>query len=169
MSSIFFFFNDTATTEIYTLSLHDALPIYPRLHRRRAHEPRAAGVVDERRVTAPAEGIAVRVGPGLDPPPLVLEALDDQAVRLLVGDQPAVDLFPARALERAVGRDGGHERKAVLLPHRVVVGAEGRGHVHEPRPLLGRDEPARDHDGPLAFVRQRHDLERADVLLAHAG
>jgi len=23
----FFFFNDTATTEIYTLSLHDALPI----------------------------------------------------------------------------------------------------------------------------------------------
>ena len=25
---IVFFFNDTATTEIYTLSLHDALPIY---------------------------------------------------------------------------------------------------------------------------------------------
>ena len=25
----FFFFNDTATTEIYTLSLHDALPISP--------------------------------------------------------------------------------------------------------------------------------------------
>src|SRR5260221_2986003 len=28
MSFFFFFFNDTATTEIYTLSLHDALPIY---------------------------------------------------------------------------------------------------------------------------------------------
>src|SRR5579864_9832236 len=27
--SLFFFFNDTATTEIYTLSLHDALPISP--------------------------------------------------------------------------------------------------------------------------------------------
>src|SRR3712207_8967296 len=27
MCSCFFFFNDTATTEIYTLSLHDALPI----------------------------------------------------------------------------------------------------------------------------------------------
>ena len=26
--SFFFFFNDTATTEIYTLSLHDALPIW---------------------------------------------------------------------------------------------------------------------------------------------
>src|SRR5437762_13319832 len=28
-SLLFFFFNDTATTEIYTLSLHDALPISP--------------------------------------------------------------------------------------------------------------------------------------------
>src|SRR5436190_9140023 len=28
---LFFFFNDTATTEIYTLSLHDALPIWCRL------------------------------------------------------------------------------------------------------------------------------------------
>src|SRR5215510_16458975 len=28
--SFFFFFNDTATTEIYTLSLHDALPIFAR-------------------------------------------------------------------------------------------------------------------------------------------
>src|SRR5260221_13754657 len=35
----FFFFNDTATTEIYTLSLHDALPIYRR--RRRRHGRRA--------------------------------------------------------------------------------------------------------------------------------
>src|SRR2546422_1953226 len=38
----FFFFNDTATTEIYTLSLHDALPIYLaeplHLARRLAHE-----------------------------------------------------------------------------------------------------------------------------------
>src|SRR2546429_6651453 len=30
----FFFFNDTATTEIYTLSLHDALPISPRRRER---------------------------------------------------------------------------------------------------------------------------------------
>src|SRR6266496_6391326 len=33
----FFFFNDTATTEIYTLSLHDALPIHGH---RRAADPR---------------------------------------------------------------------------------------------------------------------------------
>src|SRR5256885_2393506 len=31
--SFFFFFNDTATTEIYTLSLHDALPISRAAHR----------------------------------------------------------------------------------------------------------------------------------------
>src|SRR2546427_9606359 len=36
----FFFFNDTATTEIYTLSLHDALPILPGARRSR---PRAPG------------------------------------------------------------------------------------------------------------------------------
>src|SRR2546426_8127280 len=36
----FFFFNDTATTEIYTLSLHDALPICGRL--RSAHQPNAS-------------------------------------------------------------------------------------------------------------------------------
>src|SRR3712207_7429851 len=29
---MFFFFNDTATTEIYTLSLHDALPIFGVVH-----------------------------------------------------------------------------------------------------------------------------------------
>src|SRR3712207_7949943 len=31
MIILFFFFNDTATTEIYTLSLHDALPIFAHL------------------------------------------------------------------------------------------------------------------------------------------
>src|SRR2546427_849624 len=32
MTLFFFFFNDTATTEIYTLSLHDALPICSARH-----------------------------------------------------------------------------------------------------------------------------------------
>src|SRR5256885_11735109 len=37
-TSSFFFFNDTATTEIYTLSLHDALPIcYFDYQRQRVH------------------------------------------------------------------------------------------------------------------------------------
>src|SRR6266496_6347571 len=38
----FFFFNDTATTEIYTLSLHDALPIWP-CCRRGDGPPRSTG------------------------------------------------------------------------------------------------------------------------------
>src|SRR5687767_15389730 len=41
MLFFFFFFNDTATTEIYTLSLHDALPIFPRRAGIRAHRNRA--------------------------------------------------------------------------------------------------------------------------------
>src|SRR3712207_8467959 len=39
MSVSGFFFNDTATTEIYTLSLHDALPICARLGLPRRHDP----------------------------------------------------------------------------------------------------------------------------------
>src|SRR5690554_7981214 len=42
---LFFFFNDTATTEIYTLSLHDALPIL-------ASSPHTAGAIS----TLPATG-----------------------------------------------------------------------------------------------------------------
>src|SRR5436853_2054133 len=38
--TFFFFFNDTATTEIYTLSLHDALPISRRRRQSRAHRRR---------------------------------------------------------------------------------------------------------------------------------
>src|SRR2546430_4152120 len=38
-----FFFNDTATTEIYTLSLHDALPIYGERWDRGGPDPRASG------------------------------------------------------------------------------------------------------------------------------
>src|SRR2546423_11070735 len=47
----FFFFNDTATTEIYTLSLHDALPIFLPPARRRPRVPAA-----RRRARARAPG-----------------------------------------------------------------------------------------------------------------
>src|SRR2546428_9012070 len=43
--SAFFFFNDTATTEIYTLSLHDALPICP-LHAPGRHLEEPAALVE---------------------------------------------------------------------------------------------------------------------------
>src|SRR5256885_8655273 len=54
----FFFFNDTATTEIYTLSLHDALPICPRRGWRRARPAASAAG------WAPARGPAPRAAAG---------------------------------------------------------------------------------------------------------
>src|SRR2546429_5610985 len=47
---VFFFFNDTATTEIYTLSLHDALPIS------REDPRRAAGSAEDHDGRHPARG-----------------------------------------------------------------------------------------------------------------
>src|SRR3989442_14095939 len=56
----FFFFNDTATTEIYTLSLHDALPIsLPLLIRTAVRTCRAGSGAEELRAEA-----ASRDGPG---------------------------------------------------------------------------------------------------------
>src|SRR2546430_13688175 len=49
--SSFFFFNDTATTEIYTLSLHDALPICSA----GVEIPGAFGVFEHPRVPIPAD------------------------------------------------------------------------------------------------------------------
>src|SRR5260370_8225439 len=48
LTSSSFFFNDTATTEIYTLSLHDALPIY--FHR----------ILETQRITEVAIGVHPR-------------------------------------------------------------------------------------------------------------
>src|SRR2546430_11219656 len=48
----FFFFNDTATTEIYTLSLHDALPISVRVLPDEQAILGSAVIVDEERVLA---------------------------------------------------------------------------------------------------------------------
>src|SRR2546430_10151221 len=42
----FFFFNDTATTEIYTLSLHDALPIFASCPEREVRQQWIQRIVD---------------------------------------------------------------------------------------------------------------------------
>src|SRR5258708_20846782 len=49
--SFFFFFNDTATTEIYTLSLHDALPIFSARRMRRCPRQTAGWTYSFRRVS----------------------------------------------------------------------------------------------------------------------
>src|SRR5258707_6395874 len=66
----FFFFNDTATTEIYTLSLHDALPILPRIWRWASSE----------RQTPPGSAIPSRRAAMLTPSPKI--SLDRKSTRL---------------------------------------------------------------------------------------
>src|SRR5438034_2572893 len=55
---MFFFFNDTATTEIYTLSLHDALPISGRADRERARQGCLRAAVDVRADQRQPDGAA---------------------------------------------------------------------------------------------------------------
>ena len=89
--SVVFFFNDTATTEIYTLSLHDALPICPqpqpattrqllqrphRTARHRGSRPRFRGSLRSRR------------GPPMLGDPVATTFRD--AIQQLAGDQPIV-------------------------------------------------------------------------------
>src|SRR3712207_7402087 len=54
----FFFFNDTATTEIYTLSLHDALPIFDKLNT----EINRVLAADDVRAKLTANGIEIQGG-----------------------------------------------------------------------------------------------------------
>src|SRR6478736_9327355 len=151
----FFFFNDTATTEIYTLSLHDALPIYGA---RRA----SAGTVQVggRRLRAGDVTAAVRAGIGLAPEErkaqgLLLDEpvyrnitlstfgrfskgglLDERTERRIAEEQAeALDLRPA-GVDRAIRTlSGGNQQKAMLA----------RWLVHGCRVLL-LDEPTRGVD-----------------------
>src|SRR5215211_9024441 len=56
----FFFFNDTATTEIYTLSLHDALPIFGRPVRDYQQRPAASETHVDRLPPVPGPGLEDR-------------------------------------------------------------------------------------------------------------
>src|SRR2546425_7495613 len=103
LRSFFFFFNDTATTEIYTLSLHDALPIS--LDRLRLERVRAARGVRAAvpRTGRPLAGVArgwERAGVGGEQPRAVLpERHQDDGRR----DRPAPHVHhgrPARTVPR---------------------------------------------------------------------
>src|SRR2546430_16640488 len=104
-TSIFFFFNDTATTEIYTLSLHDALPIT------RGAVSRA---VLER---LPHDAIVVNVSRGtlLDETAL-LAVLDASRVR-----GAALDVFAAEPLP--AGHPFWRHARVLVSPHVAAVTA----------------------------------------------
>src|SRR3712207_9256486 len=73
MSFIVFFFNDTATTEIYTLSLHDALPIL--LVRQRQPLRAVLDVAEQEQVDVDRPRPVPRAGL---PPQLPLDLLADR-------------------------------------------------------------------------------------------
>src|SRR3989441_8107878 len=129
----FFFFNDTATTEIYTLSLHDALPIF---HRgapgaaRRAQVDRAVGLQ-----CAGLEGLARQVLQ-LRAQRLGLEQAVRDIARLGVGalDVLEVQQVPDVRVERPVEPA---EPEALVQPQVDVLGpGESRGVE-----ILGRPAP----------------------------
>jgi len=100
---LLFFFNDTATTEIYTLSLHDALPIYQSAFGVVAGD--LAGFPNGRRPGDDVVDIALRVVMGALCHPVDLDgdgtATDDLGLcspsDAPVGDQPFSDLAPIDA------------------------------------------------------------------------
>src|SRR6266496_1599012 len=102
--SCFFFFNDTATTEIYTLSLHDALPI-------RGHCPRLAD---------PGQP-GGRHGPRSEEHTSELQSRRDLVCRLLL---------EKKKNDRHTQLVGGDLREDRLV--RLALGAEAGRHRHRP-------------------------------------
>src|SRR5256885_11211577 len=106
-----FFFNDTATTEIYTLSLHDALPIYAR----RPHRADAA------RLRAPAAAGADRRGPGGDRGP---RAGDRKSTRL--NSSHLVISYAVFCLKKKTHHDAPHAPSTACAATCVRVTYSGR-------------------------------------------
>src|SRR5437762_13638204 len=123
---LLFFFNDPATTEIYTLSLHDALPIFQLLH--------GSG----------------RGSPARGRPPVLLRALGARDRRDLQGGK--VSHSPRRVLgEEARGRPGEPRRspgdlRQVVHPDDESLRAPGG--AEEPAPPPVPAQAPRQRRGP---------------------
>src|SRR5256885_15389817 len=118
----FFFFNDTATTEIYTLSLHDALPISRsrRTARLRRLRPRPRGRRSAVRTLARARFVRVsarkaRLGPGQTRGKTVCQAPSTPQYT-----PPAPGRIPEKGL-RSAGAEGPHKHHARQPAHLRVI------------------------------------------------
>src|SRR3712207_7234373 len=87
---MFFFFNDTATTEIYTLSLHDALPICADILQRKGGYPAPPGSPPDIPGLELA-GEVVNLGPG------VARFAEGDRVMGIVGDRKSTRLNSSHA------------------------------------------------------------------------
>src|SRR6266511_4681999 len=140
LSCFFFFFNDTATTEIYTLSLHDALPISVPPRRRVDREPH------RRFIGPPAARGAAAAAPGRRGRPSIVRRLSGarRLRRASRGDR-------ARPGGRDPGGEGLQAPRAWRrgLPHRREVGGrrEATGATSLLRVQCGRVR-ARHVQGP---------------------
>src|SRR5256714_158992 len=158
----FFFFNDTATTEIYTLSLHDALPIC-------ARASRFAGrlLTEWRRRGWPARGerLVVAVSGGADSMALLL-ALEE----LLRAGRLAVELTAAHLDHGLRGERGASdarwvEEHARALGFEVVTGrAEVGARARAERDNLEQSARRARYEFLAAVARERG---ASAVLVAH--
>src|SRR5256885_6776724 len=133
----FFFFNDTATTEIYTLSLHDALPIYecdePARHPVRGGRVPDRG--DRAQVSRPdAEGRALHP----DGPRLLSAAGD------VVGDDRPHPAAPPRSIPV-----GGRDARAPRRQRTAAAGDRGRDAGGAPARVGARPGDVPNEAGPL--------------------
>src|SRR3712207_6870442 len=102
-SSVVFFFNDTATTEIYTLSLHDALPICADAHEEgpgRAAERGGPG--GSRRAGGPVRGPRPGAGRRSEEHTSELQSRQYLVCRLLLEKKEVDRLHPLVVVEVAV-------------------------------------------------------------------
>src|SRR2546425_1236793 len=184
--SSFFFFNDTATTEIYTLSLHDALPIYAvhdlqpppaRVDRhdqppgpaRPARRLPAAIGLRRRRVLPPLLGrvrrrrarpLARRTAPG-DPPGAhglgPADSRDAQGAAWRVHGRRRARRRPAAPARRAARQD-----RPALDRGGLPRGERGAPHAKRPAATVrpGRDGEGSGAAGAVQPHRQRHRLPR---------
>src|SRR6266498_6005973 len=123
----FFFFNDTATTEIYTLSLHDALPISAAMRQLLADDPALDAVFVASDLMADGALRALRHAGRRVPDDVAVIGFDDNEIAryteppLTTVRQPVIEIGRTMArqlLRLAAGETVEH---ALVLPTELVV------------------------------------------------
>src|SRR5256886_5062963 len=155
---LFFFFNDTATTEIYTLSLHDALPISVRGN---VHDPDGTAVPDTNvdltnssggqrlSTTTDEDGVFefAKVPPGNYVLHVIVPGFDPVEKPVVVGSEPLARLRVKLKIAQV-------SEKVTVSGQAVVVAEDNRSQAQFNEHLVA-NLPARDADPlvvPSLFV-----------------